>query len=168
MPHPFSIELATQATLDLSVELQNPSPSTLFARYGDGQLRELRLLQTIFQQTLLPTFSKHKQLLDRNNINFQTLVNQEATALSQQHIQALRYQEQKQLQYVSIPPPLTLPPPSLPVVSQDIIPNISEIPIANEPLSSIVPHDPIIVKVKDPRKQPHRPIIVTIKDPRIT
>ena len=35
MPHPSSIEIATQAALDLSVELQNPSSPTPFARYGD-------------------------------------------------------------------------------------------------------------------------------------
>ena len=61
MPHSPSIELATQAALDLSVALQNPSPSTPFACYGDGQLRALRLLQNIFQQALPPTFSKHTQ-----------------------------------------------------------------------------------------------------------
>ena len=65
MPHPSSIEIATQAALDLSVELQNPSSPTPFARYGDIQLRALRLLQNIFQQTLPPTLFKHKQPLDK-------------------------------------------------------------------------------------------------------
>ena len=86
MPHPSSIELATQAALDLSVELQNPSPSTPFARYGDGQLRALRLLQNIFQQVLPPTFSKNTQPVDKINLDFQALVQQEATTLTQQHI----------------------------------------------------------------------------------
>ena len=129
--------------------LQNPSPSTPFARYGDVQLRALRLLQNIFQQALPPTFSKHTQPFDKTNLDFQALVKQEATTLAQQYIQALRYQEQKQLQSLPVSSSFTLPPPSLPVTSHHII---SETPIANEPVSPIAPHDPIIVKIKDPRK----------------
>ena len=131
--------------------LQNPSPSTPFARYGDVQLRALRLLQNIFQQALPPTFSKHTQPFDKTNLDFQALVKQEATTLAQQYIQALRYQEQKQLQSVPVPSPLTLLPPSLPVISQDIDHNVSETPIVNEPVSPIARHDPIIVKFEDPK-----------------
>ena len=149
MPHPSSIELATQAALDLSVELQNPSPSTPFARYGDGQLRALRLLQNIFQQALPPIFSKNTQPFNKTNLDFQALVQQEATTLAQQHIQALRYQEQKQLQSLPVLSSLPLPPPSLPLTSHNII---SEILIANEHVSPIALHNPIIVKIKDPRK----------------
>ena len=49
MPHPSSIETATKAALDLTTALQNPSPATPFARYGDAQLRALEQLQQIFK-----------------------------------------------------------------------------------------------------------------------
>ena len=44
LPHPSLVDVATQAALDFSQALRHPSPSTPFARYGDGQLRALKLL----------------------------------------------------------------------------------------------------------------------------
>ena len=49
MPHPSSIEIAAKAALYLTTSLQNPSPSTPFARYGDVQLRALEQLHQIFK-----------------------------------------------------------------------------------------------------------------------
>lgn len=74
MPHPSSVELVTQAVMDLSKKLQIPSPSVPFARYDDGQLCALRLLQNIFRQVLLPVHSISQQPLDASTPAFQALV----------------------------------------------------------------------------------------------
>ena len=69
--------------MDLSKELQNFSPSTPFACYGDGKLRALRLLQSIFQHALSHVLSKLQQPLDISTPAFQGLVQQKDTALAQ-------------------------------------------------------------------------------------
>ena len=82
------MDVATQAALDLSQALRHPSPSTPFARYGDGKLRTLQLLENLFRQALLPTLSS--PVTHVSNDDFQSLVLAKAKNIASDHLQALK------------------------------------------------------------------------------
>ena len=187
LPHPSSIGVATQAALDLSQALRNLSPSTPFARYGDGQLRVLHLLENLFRQALPPTLSS--PIIFFSNDDFQSLVLTQTKTITSDHIKALKIMNTPPVpssvpisvykSLVAPPHPVITPGPLTPppVLTQE---HIKPSPVItqeqNEP-SPVITQDfdddysfvepskptPIIVRIKDPRPVY---IIVRIKDPR--
>ena len=88
LQHPLSIHIATQAAIDLSQALTHPSPVTPFARYGDGQLHAIHLLNDLFQQALPPALVSSKKIKSPT-ADLQALVQKKAQVISQDHVRDL-------------------------------------------------------------------------------
>ena len=128
IPHPSSVDVATQAALDLSQALRHPSPSTPFARYGDGQLRALQLLENLFRQTLPPTISS--PVTNVSNGDFQFLVLAKTKTITSDHLQTLKIMKTPPVtssihisvqQLIVAPPSPVITPGPPPIITQKII-----------------------------------------------
>ena len=86
VPHPSSVDVAIQAALDFYQTLRHPPLSNHFARFSDGQLRTLQLLENLFRHVLPPTLSSPAK--DISTDVFQFLVLAKSKTIAKVHTQA--------------------------------------------------------------------------------